>query len=80
MEVENSIIKIRGASQITLPRSLRQAADLSEGDYLEATWTDAGILLRPVNIAPRDPTAEQQAEIQAIVDDVRSDYAQERRT
>ena len=75
-----SLIRLRGASQITLPRELREAAHLSEGDYLEARWTEEGILLRPVSISPRTITPAQEAEIQAVVDGVRRDYAAERRS
>ena len=75
-----ALVKIRRAAQITLPREIREAARLEEGDYLEAEVTEGGaILLKPVSIARREPTAAQQAEILAVVDDVRAELARERR-
>lgn len=74
-----ALVKLRRAAQITLPRDIRRAARLKEGDYLEAEVTEAGILLRPVDIGRREPTPEQEAEIQDIVDRERAAYAEERR-
>ena len=73
-----SLVRVRRAAQITLPREIRQAARLEEGDYLEAEVTDAGILLRPVSIGGREPTPEQEAEILAVTDEVRADLARAR--
>lgn len=74
-----ALVKIRRAAQITLPREIREAAHLEEGDYLEVQLTKEGILLRPVSIGSRDPTPEQEAEILAVVDQERKAYAAERR-
>ena len=74
-----ALVKVRRAAQITLPREIRQAIKLEEGDYLEAEVTEAGILLRPVRIGRREPTPEQEAEIQDVVDRERASYAEERR-
>ena len=74
-----ALVKVRKAAQITLPRDIRQAIHLEEGDYLEAQVTDEGILLRPVNIKNREPTPEQEAEILAVVNEERKNYAAERR-
>jgi AbrB family looped-hinge helix DNA binding protein len=73
------LVKVRRAAQITLPREIRQAAHLEEGDYLEAEVTDSGILLRPVSIGSREPTPEQEAEILAVVNKERRTYAAQRR-
>ena len=73
-----ALIKVRRAAQITLPREIREAAHLAEGDYLEAEITSAGILLRPVSIGNREPSPEQKAEILAVVDQERKAYAAER--
>ena len=72
------LVKLRRAAQITLPLEIRQAARIKEGDYLEAEVTEAGILLRPVSVGRRVPTPEQEAEILAVVDEERRDYAKER--
>lgn len=74
-----ALVRVRRAAQITLPRAIREAAHLEEGDYLEAQMTGAGILLRPVSIGSRQPTPEQEAEILAAVDEVRADLARARR-
>lgn len=75
-----ALVKVRRAAQITLPRDIREAARLEEGDYLEAEVTESGaILLRPVSIAGREPTPEQEAEILAAVDDARAFHANKRR-
>ena len=75
-----TLVRVRRAAQITLPRDIREAARLEEGDYLEAEVTETGaILLRPVSIAGREPTPEQEAEILAVVDEERKAYAAERR-
>jgi AbrB family looped-hinge helix DNA binding protein len=74
-----TLVKLRRASQITLPRAIREAARLEEGDYLEAEVTEGGtILLKPVSIAGREPSPEQEAEILAAVDEARSFYAKKR--
>lgn len=74
-----ALVKVRRAAQITLPREIRDAAHLHEGDYLEAQLTDEGILLRPVRIGSREPSPEQEAEILAVIDEERKAYAAERR-
>lgn len=75
-----TLVRVRRAAQITLPREIREAARLEEGDYLEAEVTGAGaIILRPVSIAGREPTPDQEAEILSVVDEVREAYAAERR-
>ena len=74
-----TLVKLRRAAQITLPLAIRQAARLKEGDYLEAEVTKAGILLRPVSVDRREPTPDEEAEILAVVDEERKDYADGRR-
>jgi AbrB family looped-hinge helix DNA binding protein len=74
-----TLVRARRAAQITLPRDIRQAVHLEEGDYLDAGVTEAGILLRPVKIADREPTPEQESEIMAVVKAERRAYAAERR-
>ena len=74
-----ALVKVRRAAQITLPRDIREAARLEEGDYLEAEVTENGsILLRPVSIAGREPTPIQDAEILAAVNEARAFHASKR--
>ena len=76
-----TLVKVRRAAQITLPRDIREAARLEEGDYLKAEVTESGtIVLKPISIAGREPLPpEQEAEILAAVDEARSFYAEKRR-
>lgn len=73
------LVKIRRAGQITLPREVRDAMNLGEGDYLEPQFTKGGVLLRPVSIRAREPSAAQEAEILDVVNQARRKYAKERR-
>lgn len=41
---------LRAKGQLTLPDDIRRAAQLEEGDLLEAELTDEGILLRPQKV------------------------------
>lgn len=43
-------ITIRAKGQITLPREVREAAHLEEGDPLQVEMTSEGILLRPQKV------------------------------
>jgi AbrB family looped-hinge helix DNA binding protein len=74
-----SLVRLRRAAQLTLPQDIREAAKLKEGDYLEAEVTPSGaILLKPVSIAHREPTPEQEADILSVVDQERRAYAADR--
>ncbi len=41
---------VRGKGQLTLPREIRQAAHIEEGDPVQVELTPDGILLRPQKI------------------------------
>lgn len=45
-----SVTRIRGKGQVTIPRALREALHLEEGDPIEIEVTDEGILLRPQKV------------------------------
>ena len=51
--------------------------NLGEGDYLEPRFTKGGVLLRPVSVRPREPSAAQEAEILDVVNQERRKYAKE---
>ena len=59
-----SLVKVRGKAQITLPGDVRQALGVKEGDYLEATLVDGGVLLTPVAVLDR---AEAWRRLRGIV-------------
>ena len=42
--------KIRARGQVTIPREIREAAHLEEGDPVEVEMTEDGILLRPQKV------------------------------
>ncbi|MFO7884377.1 MAG: AbrB/MazE/SpoVT family DNA-binding domain-containing protein [Desulfobacteraceae bacterium] len=48
------IVKIKDKFQVTIPASIRKAADLDIGDYLEAEIREDGILLIPKTITDRN--------------------------
>ena len=73
------LVRIRRAGQITLPREVREAMNLGEGDYLAPRFTKGGVLLRPVSVRARKPSAAQEAEILDVVNQERRKYAKERR-
>ena len=73
------LVRIRRAGQITLPREVREAMNLREGDYLAPRFTKGGVLLRPVSVRAREPSAAQEAEILDVVNQERRKYAKERR-
>ena len=73
------LVRIRRAGQITLPREVREAMNLGEGDYLEPRYTKGGVLLRPVSVRAREPSAAQKGEILDVVNQARRKYAKERR-
>lgn len=41
---------VRAKGQVTIPRAVREAARLDEGDLVEVTMTADGILLRPLKV------------------------------
>jgi antitoxin PrlF len=45
-----SIITLRKKGQVTLPREVREAVHLEEGDPIEVELTSEGILLRPKKV------------------------------
>lgn len=48
------LVKIQKKFQITIPASLRKHVPLGEGDVLEATARDGGILLKPQTVVDRN--------------------------
>ena len=53
-ERQKMLMRIRGAAQLTLPAELRKALNVKEGDYLEASLAEGGVLLKPVEVVERD--------------------------
>jgi AbrB family looped-hinge helix DNA binding protein len=58
-----ALVKLRERAQITLPREVRAALKVEQGDYLEAEVVDGGVLLRPVAVADRDAARRRVREM-----------------
>jgi len=49
-----ALVKLRGGGQITLPREVREALGLLEGDALEVELVAGAVLLKPSNAGVHD--------------------------
>lgn len=56
-----SLVKVRGAAQITLPGDVQTALRIREGDYLEAELVEGGVMLRPMTV-PSEAEAWERLE------------------
>ena len=67
------MVTLRSDGRVTIPKSLRRQARLSEGDELDVEMTSDGILLRPCSQRDKDQwwywTDEWQAGEQQITED-----------
>ena len=67
------MVTLRSDGRVTIPKSLRRQARLSEGDELDVEMTSDGILLRPCSQRDKDQwwywTDEWQVGEQQIVED-----------
>ena len=64
------LVKVTRGGQVTLPVSLRRAAGIDIGDYVEISVTDDGLILKAKQVIDKSQayfwTAEwQQAEVEA---------------
>lgn len=64
-----TLMRVRRAAQLTLPADIRQALNVKEGDYLEASITSEGVLLKPVSVVQRERAWQRIKEITAQVVD-----------
>jgi AbrB family looped-hinge helix DNA binding protein len=58
-----ALVRLRERAQITLPREVRAALDVKQGDYLEAELVEGGVLLRPAALVARDATRARLREM-----------------
>ncbi len=63
-----SLITVKPKFQVTIPAKLRKGLDLREGDLMEATVVDDGILLRPKQVVDRNAAAERVAAVLARIE------------
>jgi AbrB family looped-hinge helix DNA binding protein len=65
-----TLMRVRRAAQLTLPADIRQALNVQEGDYLEASVTPEGVLLKPVAVVQREQAWQRIQEITSQVKDL----------
>ncbi len=54
-------VTVKPRFQVTIPAKLRRGIELREGDIMEATLVDDGILLRPKEVVDRNVAADRIA-------------------
>lgn len=57
------LVTVKPKFQVTIPAKLRKQIDLHEGDLMEATIVEDGILLRPKEVVDRTAAADRIASI-----------------
>lgn len=65
--INMTLMRVRRAAQLTLPSDIRQALNVKEGDYFEASITPEGVLLKPVAVVQRERAYQRIKEISAQV-------------
>ena len=55
------LVTVKPKFQVTIPATLRKRIDLHEGDLMEASVVDNGILLRPKEVVDRVAAADRIA-------------------
>ena len=55
------LVTVKPKFQVTIPAKLRKGIDLREGDIMEATLVDDGILFRPKEVVDRNAAADRIA-------------------
>ena len=55
------LVTVKPKFQVTIPAKLRRDIDLREGDIMEATLVDDGILFRPKEVVDRNAAADRIA-------------------
>ena len=63
-----SLVTVKPKFQVTIPAKLRDRIDLHEGDLMEATIVEGGILLRPKEVVDRNAVADR---IESILRDTK---------
>jgi len=59
-----SIVKVNKNFQVTIPASVRRELNISEGDFLEATVTEDGILYKIKDLVDRDISSYWKQKVQ----------------
>lgn len=59
------LVTVKPKFQVTIPAKLRKGLDLREGDVMEASVVEHGILLRPKEVVDRDVGTRRVAAVLA---------------
>ena len=62
------LVTVKPKFQVTIPAKLRKGLDLHEGDLLEATLVEDGILFRPKEVVDRNAAADRIASLLARIE------------
>ena len=57
------LVTVKPKFQVTIPAKLRKRVDLHEGDLMEASVVEGGILLSPKEVVDRNAAADRVEEI-----------------
>src|SRR6202521_1786724 len=68
-----ALMRVRRLAQLTLPAEVRQALNVQEGDFLEATIVKEGVLLKPVAVLERERAWHRIADVKSRVRDLKPD-------
>lgn len=61
------LVTVKPKFQVTIPAKLRERVDLHEGDLMEASLVEGGILFSPKEVVDRAAIADEIAEIFARI-------------
>ena len=61
------LVTVKPKFQVTIPAKLRERVDLHEGDLMEASVVDGGILFSPKEVVDRNAVADRIDEIFARI-------------
>ena len=56
-----TLVTVKPKFQVTIPAKMRKRIDLHEGDLMEASVVEDGILLRPKDVVDRNAVADRIA-------------------
>lgn len=75
------LVRVKSKAQITLPRKVREAVGIAEGDYLQVIVRGNRIILEPQTLVAKLPpvtlSAQGERMLQEALDDVREGRVKE---
>ena len=62
-------VRVQEKGQVTIPRAIREKLNLKPGDLVIFRETEAGVVLMPATVVPKeDPRAELSAQLKSVRD------------